>query len=44
MLRKLCSPLYLDHTVTVGIRDVRLKAREQGSVVMFEVKVLQSKL
>lgn len=43
-LRKLYSPLYLDHAVTVGIRDVRLQTRKQGSVVMFEVKVLQSKL
>lgn len=34
---------YLDHAVTVGIGDVRLQACKQGSVVMFEVKVLQSK-
>lgn len=39
----LYSPSYLDHAVTVGIGDVRLQTREQGSVIMLEVKVLQSK-
>lgn len=34
---------YLDHAVTVGIGDVRLQASEQSSVVMFEVKILESK-
>lgn len=34
---------YLDHTVTIGIGDVRLQAGKQGSVVMLEIKVLQSK-
>lgn len=34
---------YLDHAVTIGIGDVRLQASKQGSVVMLEIKVLQSK-
>lgn len=33
---------HLDHTVAVGVGDVRLQAGEQSSVVMFEVKVLQT--
>lgn len=33
---------YLDHTVTIGVGDVRLQAGKQGPVVMFEIKVLQS--
>lgn len=39
----MCFTSYLDHAVAVGIGDVRLQTRKQGSVVMFEVKVLQSK-
>lgn len=37
------SVSYLDHAVTVGIGNVWLQASKQGPVVMFEVKVLQSK-
>lgn len=39
---KLCVS-YLDHAVTIGIGDVRLQASKQGSVVMLEIKVFQSK-
>lgn len=41
-LYKLCVS-YLDHAVTIGIGDVRLQASKQGSVVMLEIKVFQSK-
>lgn len=34
---------YLDHAVTIGVGDVRLQTSKQGSVVMLEIKVLQSK-
>lgn len=40
---KEAAPSHLDHAVAVGVGDVRLQASKQGPVVMFEIKVLQSK-
>lgn len=36
------TSLYLDHAVTVGVGDVRLQTSKQSSVVVFEIKVLQT--
>lgn len=36
-------PSHLDHAVAISIGDVRLQASKQGSVVMFEIEVLQPK-